>query len=178
MVPETVELPQIRLRRPRFSDATAILEYANDTEVARFADWPVGTTLERLQASLSDRAARWDAGEEYYWVITRPPEDTAIGGVSCMVAKHAAEVGFLLHRKHWGKGFATMACQAVADWALSEPSIWRVWATCDLDNRASVRVLEKAGFALEGVLRRFAVRPNLSTEPRDAFLYSRTRIAA
>ncbi len=42
----------------------------------------------------------------------------------------------------------------------------------------SARVLEKAGFSLEGTLRRWAVRPNISSEPRDAFIFSRVRSSA
>jgi RimJ/RimL family protein N-acetyltransferase len=50
-----------------------------------------------------------------------------------------------------------------------------VWATCDVENLASVRVLEKLGLTCEGVLRRYAIRPNLSPTPRDAFVYARIR---
>ena len=178
MAPETIDLPTIRLRRPRLGDAVAILEYANDPEVARFADWPTGSTLGRLQESLLERTERWDAGEEFNWVITVPPEDNAIGGVSCRVVNHAAEVGYLLHREYWGRGFATAACRAVVEWALSVPSIWRVWATCDAENHASARVLEKAGLTREGILRRWVVRPNISSEPRDALIFSCVRDVA
>ncbi|HEV2121292.1 MAG TPA: GNAT family protein, partial [Chloroflexota bacterium] len=60
-------------------------------------------------------------------------------------------------------------------WALSEPSVHRVWATCDVENTASRRVLEKLGFELEGTLRRWAVHPNISPMPRDSHCYSRIR---
>jgi RimJ/RimL family protein N-acetyltransferase len=89
--------------------------------------------------------------------------------------QHAAEFGFLLNRRYWGKGFATEAAQAIIEWLFSIPSIWRVWATCDTENLASARVLEKAGLSREGTLRRWIVRPNISSEPRDAFIYSRVR---
>jgi RimJ/RimL family protein N-acetyltransferase len=36
-------------------------------------------------------------------------------------------------------------------------------------------VLEKAGLTREAILRRAVVRPNLSPEPRDAFMYSKVR---
>lgn len=51
------------------------------------------------------------------------------------------------------------------------PGVYRVWATCDTENLASVRVLEKTGLVLEGKLRRSMVRPNLSEKPRDTFVY-------
>ena len=62
--------------------------------------------------------------------------------------------------------------------ALGLRPVRRVWATCDVENAGSIRVLEKAGLSLEGTLRRWAVRPNLSPEPRDALVYSKIRNAA
>lgn len=175
MTPEAFDLGQICLRRPRPSDAAAIFDYAGDPEVAHYADWPVRTSIDPLIDYLQVRAARWDAGTEFHWVLTLPAEDRAIGGISCMVAGHSAEIGFLVARRHWGQGFATHASRAIVDWVSALPTVWRVWATCDTENVASARVLEKAGLTREGILRRWVVRPNISGEPRDAFMYARTR---
>ena len=161
--PETIELARIRLRRPALSDAEAIFEYGTDPEVAHYADWPMRTSVDQVVESLRGRSARWESGAEYYWVITLPPEDRAIGGVSCCIVEDSAEVGFLLNRRYWGNGFATDAARAIVEWVLSIPSICRVWATCDTENLASARVLEKAGLSRESTLRRSIVRPNISS---------------
>jgi ribosomal-protein-alanine N-acetyltransferase len=176
--PETIELQRIRLRRPALSDAEAIYEYGSDPEVARYADWPIRTSIEQVVESLRGRSALWDSGAEFYWVITLPEEDRAIGGVSCRIVQDSAEVGFLLNRRYWGNGLATDAARAIVEWALSIPSVRRVWATCDTENLASARVLEKVGLAREGILRSSIVRPNISSQPRDAFMYSYVRPAA
>jgi RimJ/RimL family protein N-acetyltransferase len=173
--PEVIDLGRIRLRRPRLSDAEAMFEFGSDPEVARYADWPICTAIEPLRERIGRRKEQWDAGTEFYWVIALPGDDRAIGGISCSVAGHAAEFGFLVHRRHWGNGYATDAARAIVQWLMSIPSIRRVWATCDVENAASVRVLEKAGLSREGTLRRSIVRPNLSGEPRDSFIYSRVR---
>lgn len=86
MAPDTFDLHLVRLRRPKLSDAAAIFEYGNDPEVTRFADWPPRAAIEPLIESLHARAARWDNGEVYYWVITLPSDDQAIGGISCRIA--------------------------------------------------------------------------------------------
>lgn len=88
---------------------------------------------------------------------------------------HGVELGYVLARAYWGNGYMPEAVRAVADWALGEPSVMRVSAYCDVDNAASQRVLEKAGFSPEGVLHRFADVPNESAEPRDAVMYARWR---
>jgi RimJ/RimL family protein N-acetyltransferase len=64
------------------------------------------------------------------------------------------------------------ALQSVLQWALAQPEIFRVWATCDIDNLASARVLERVGMEREGVLRRWLVHPNISEVPRDCLCYS------
>jgi RimJ/RimL family protein N-acetyltransferase len=175
--PEIIEFARIRLRRPALADAEAIFEYGSDPEVAHYADWPVRTSVDQLVESLRRRSAQWESGAEYYWVITLPPEDRAIGGISCCIVQDSAEIGFLLNRRYWGNGFATDAARAIVEWVLSIPSIRRVWATCDTENLASARVLEKAGLAREGILRSSIVRPNISSQPRDAFMYSYVRPA-
>jgi [ribosomal protein S5]-alanine N-acetyltransferase len=50
-----------------------------------------------------------------------------------------------------------------------------VWAVCDVENAASARVLEKAGMRREGVLRRWAMHPNMGEEPRDSFCYAKVK---
>jgi [ribosomal protein S5]-alanine N-acetyltransferase len=60
---------------------------------------------------------------------------------------------------------------------LDRPDIWRLQAFCDLENRASARVLEKAGLTLEGILRRYMVFPNLGDVPRDVYCYAKVREA-
>jgi RimJ/RimL family protein N-acetyltransferase len=163
------------LRRPRLSDAAAIFDYASDPEVARYADWPFSSKLESVIELLRGRESAWNSGSEFYWVLTLPSDDRAIGAIACSVSGHAAEFGFLLNRRFWRNGYATEASRAIADWIFSVPSVWRLAATCDVENVASARVLEKTGLTREGIMRRAIVRPNLSAEPRDAFLYSRVR---
>ena len=175
IAPETIELPRIRLRRPKLSDAEAIFEYGSDPEVGRYADWPIQPDIESVIELLHKRKKRWESGTEFYWAITLLEEDRAIGGISCYVDGHAAEFGYLLNRRYWGNGLATEASRAIVDWLFSMPSLWRIWATCDTENIASVRVLEKVGLEREGILRRWVVRPNLSSKPRDAFIYAKVR---
>ena len=67
------------------------------------------------------------------------------------------------------------ALSSLVDWALAQPHIWRASAYCDADNSASARVMQKAGMEFEGVLRRYEVFPNVSSEPRDCLMYAKAR---
>ena len=170
--PDDVATARLRLRRPASTDAAAVFAYGSDPQVARYADWPVRTSMDGLAESLRARADACDEGSDFYWIITLPGEDRAIGGVACSIEADAAEIGFLLHRHYWNRGYTTEAAGAVLAWLRTLPTVAKVWATCDAENVASARVLEKLGLTREAVLPRWRVRPNISTEPRDALLYS------
>ena len=67
------------------------------------------------------------------------------------------------------------AVDSISAAALAHPDCYRVQATCDTENHASARVLEKAGFVREGRLERHTVLPNLGAEPRATLMYARCR---
>lgn len=83
--------------------------------------------------------------------------------------------GYVLARPFWGMGMMTEALTEVVDWALRQPSIWRIGGVVDVENSASARVMEKAGLEREGLLRRWGIHPNLGDAPRDCFSYAKVR---
>jgi ribosomal-protein-alanine N-acetyltransferase len=104
-------------------------------------------------------------------------DDGAVRGAFALrwPTRHRFDCGYLLAPRWWGQGLMTEVLSAVADWALQQASVFRISAVCDVDNIGSARVLEKAGFIREGVLRRWMLHPNVSDDPRDCYSYSRTR---
>ncbi len=171
--PERIETNRLLLRRLEPGDAAAKYGYGRDPEVARFMDWAMPGRVEQVRASIAEAAGRWESGEEYAWVVTVKPDSRAIGNIACRVQGHAAELGYVFSRDCWGHGYATEAAKAVLDRVASLEDVTRIWATCDVENTASVRVLEKLGFSREDILRNRIIRPNLAPGvPRDAFLYS------
>jgi len=174
-VPEELLTPRLLLRRPLLSDADAVFEFGSDPEVTRYMDWPTHTSVEAAKEYLKDCTPRWTTACEYDWMITLRDSAQVIGGISICIRGHSADFGYILNRAFWGRGFATEAASAVVEWIFGQDSIYRVWATCDAENLASARILEKVGLSLEGILRSWAVRPNISSKPRDAFVYSKVR---
>jgi RimJ/RimL family protein N-acetyltransferase len=174
--PEVIATKQLVLRRPHLSDAGDIFDsYAADLEVTRYVTWQPYKDRSEVAPFLQSRLARWDSGEEYSWTITRPQEDRVIGMIACRVRGHAADIGYVLSRSFWGRGYTTEAATAVVAWASNLDFVYRVWAVCDVENKASARVLEKAGMQREGILRRYIIHPNVSAVPRDCFVYSKIR---
>lgn len=170
--PETFRTNRLILRRITLADAEAIFAtYAQDPDVTRYVIWQPHRHLGDSREFLQRCVERWEAGSEFTWAICLP-DGTLIGSFALRVDGHKANTGYGVARPHWGKGYATEALQAVVDWALQQPQIYRVWATCDCENPASARVMEKVGMTREGILRLWLIHPQAGSTPRDCLCYS------
>ena len=164
---------RLLLRRPGEHDVPLVFEsFGADPEVMRYLAWRPHGSLADARAALTARLERLAQDVEYSWILELTATCRAVGMVSAWLEIDAAELGFALERAHWNQGLATEAVSAVTRWALGSAGLSRVWATCDVENRASVRVLEKAGLQNLGRFERGIVRPNLSPEPRPSLLFS------
>ena len=110
----------------------------------------------------------WQSGTAYPWAVVLRSTDQFLGVIELRIHPPKADFGYIFCEEFWGLGFATGGGQCVVDWALTQPEIFRVWATCDPDNTASARVLAKAGLKLEARLENWEARPQrvcLRVEP-------------
>ena len=175
--PAVLETPRLRLRAPVADDAAAIFAaYTQDAQVARYTSWLPHRSLDETRNFLEQYCeAGRKAGTVFSWLITQAEGGHTAGMIDFRLAGCRAEVGYVLARRYWGRGLMTEAAGAVVECAMAQPEIYRVWATVDLDNVASQRVLEKVGMAREGVLRRWMVFPNLGPEPRDVWSFAHVK---
>lgn len=176
MLPDSFETARLILRPVAQGDAEAIfIGYARDPEVARYVMWRPHRDLADAEAFVADCLAAPTDKSRSYALIAR--EDSQLLGNFALrrLDPHRFDCGYVLARHYWGRGLMTEALSEVARWAMRQGDIWRIGAVCDVENRASARVMEKAGLAREGILRRWLVHPNISGEPRDCFSYALTR---
>ena len=171
--PTTLKTKRLRLRKIKLADAAAIFRrYAQDREVTKYVSWHAHKDIEETRDFVRSCLRAWDAGSAFHWVIERLEDNQVIGMVSARAGGEKWELGYVLARIHWERGYMTEAVKGIVAWAMRQKDIYRIWAVCDVDNRASARVMEKAGMRREGVLRRWSVHPNISSEPRDSFCYA------
>ena len=115
-----------------------------------------------------------DSHAAYPFAIT--VEDRAVGSIGAFRRENihcrTAEVGYYIGASWWGKGLATSAVRQLCAQLFRETDLLRIFAEPFADNTASCRVLEKAGFQLEGVLRKNAVK---NGAVRDMKLYALVR---
>jgi ribosomal-protein-alanine N-acetyltransferase len=176
LIPEIFRTERLILRVPVETDAEQIFRvYARDREVTRFLTWTPLSELDAVQSGTARRISRHRSGTELSWIIESASTGALMGMLIARPNGLFLEFGYVLGRAFWHQGFMVEALSTVATWALTQPQIVRLWAFCDMENRTSARVLEKAGFSREGILRRWAVHPNISQEPRDCLYYAKTR---
>lgn len=174
--PERIETARLLLRPIVVADAQTVFDtYANDAQVTRFATWVPHATVVETQRYLQACEIAWRAGTAFPWAVIRKADGRLIGSAELRIDDHKAEIGYLIARPLWGQGYASEAARAVVDWAFAQPDIFRVWATCDAENLASARVLEKAGLVFEGRIQRWMRRPGLHGAPRDVMFYAKVK---
>lgn len=174
--PTTFDTQRLHLRPPVIGDAeTMFAAYTHDTEVTRYLTWRPHESVDQTRGFLRHCVAQWPNGPLFPWIITSRDDGSLMGMVHLKVEACKAELGYVLARRYWGQGYMTEVVRTLVDWAIAQPEIYRVWATCDVENVASARVLEKAGMQPEGLLRRWIVHPSISDEPRDCWCYATVR---
>jgi ribosomal-protein-alanine N-acetyltransferase len=173
-LPRRIETQRLVLREPRASDARGLFAaYAQDAEVARYMVWRPHSALAETEAFVAECIRAWGTGMRLPFVLAfAANEQEPIGMLEGRVQSHTLDIGYVLSRRHWGGGLMPEAIAALTEAALATPFFFRVQATCDVENRASARTLEKAGFAREARLERYTVHPNIGPEPRACFMYA------
>ena len=168
-----IETERLLLRELRAADEPDIHEYASDPEVVRLMIWGPNTrdqTREFLGRALHAQT-QWPR-PEVGLAIELKTERRLIGSIGLRMkneASRTADIGYVLNRKYWGRGYMTEGARAILDVAFAQLKLHRVWATCDTRNRASYRLMERLGMRREGMFVKSAMEKG---EWRDAYLYA------
>jgi RimJ/RimL family protein N-acetyltransferase len=175
-MPVQIETERLLLRKPRLEDARAIFDgWAQDQEVTRYLTWHPHERIEQTQEFVQGCLRAWEGERRFPYMITLKGTGEVIGMIDPRIEGSKAAIGYVAAHAHWGKGYVPEATRAIIDWTFQQPSIYRIYATTDLENVASRRVLEKVGMQCEGVLRKYILHPNISDVPRDSYIYAITK---
>jgi ribosomal-protein-alanine N-acetyltransferase len=158
------------IRDWRMEDAPSIAKYANNRKIwINLRDaFPYPYSLQDAESFISRVI---EASPITVFAIATQSE--AIGSIGLMVGKdvhrYTAEMGYWLAEPFWGKGIMTQAVKSMTSYAIRNLKLHRIFAEPYSTNPASVRVLEKAGFICEGILRSNVFKDG---NVLDQFLYS------
>ena len=165
-----IDIGKYKIRSYSKSDKDSIIKYANNINVSR-----------NLRDSFPFPYTKKDAIEWLRTVCNQKIEmnfalasdEELIGGIGLMpqpdVYRFSAEIGYWLAEPFWGKGITTNAVIAMTKFAFDNFNFNRLFAAVFEGNPASMKVLEKAGYKLEGRLRHSVFKEGIF---KDQFMFS------
>ena len=172
-IPERMETARLLLRAPLLEDAAVVFAgWAQDKEVTRYLTWRPHQTIQETERFIQSCLLAWEQETRFPYMIIPKESSEVIGMIDPRIEGPKVGIGYGAARAHWGKGYIPKATRAIIEWAFQQPSIYRVYATTDVENVASQRVLEKVGMQCEGTLRKYILHPNISDVPRDSYMYA------
>ena len=152
-----IRAQRLHLRKLTMKDAGDIFEYSRDPLVAEHVLWDAHRSVSESKGYIRYMMRKYRYGEPSSWGIVWDAEEKVIGTIGFMWIQPenaAAEVGYSLARRFWNRGIMTRAVEEICQIAFDKLELIRITANVYEPNIASVRVLEKNGFILEGRMRK------------------------
>ena len=147
---------RLLLRGLRAADAPDMFAIYSDPPTMKYWSCPPIKTREEAAAMVADDLRMQQEEKAAFWAIVLPATGRVIGKFSLfdISREHArAEVGYVLNRQFWRKGYMKEVAPVMLDLAFSEYGLHRLEADIEPDNLASLALLRKLGFRQEGYLR-------------------------
>ena len=148
-----LQTERLILRRYKESDIDAFYEIIHDERLQQFIPFPNLTFEEELEY-IKECMKNVETDKCEKWSIVLKENNETIGNISVntVVKKHNyCDVGYVVRYDYWGNGYAAEALKTVSDYLL-DSGYHLVECTCNELNKQSKRVMEKAGFQIDGYI--------------------------
>jgi RimJ/RimL family protein N-acetyltransferase len=169
--PVTLTTARLILRPLRQEDAQALFSIWSDVDAMRYFSFPTMASLEQAEDRVARKLKSSADGHDFICAVELRTTGEVLGDCALFHVDEQcrrAEIGFSLHRKHWGHGYMSEAASALIEHAFGALKLRRIEADIDPRNGASARLLERLGFVREGMLRE---RWIVGDEVSDSALY-------
>jgi [ribosomal protein S5]-alanine N-acetyltransferase len=177
-----IETARLTLRDFVQSDFDAIYAYSSDPKVTKylfFGPRDVDSTADYLEGLLASQVE--SPRLRFELAVQENVSGRVIGACDLSyIESNVVDLGYMLGLPDWGKGYATEIAMALVGAAFSDLRAERVISTVDVNNRASIHVLEKIGMRWEAVFRKHRRAKNrwwdchLFILPREVWELSKT----
>lgn len=167
----TIETERLRLRHLEESDTDSLFDIFSDREALRFWGFPPFDKRADAEKLLADIHDHFRQKTLFQWGIALKTDDKVIGTTTLFrydEQSRRAEIGYILNRHFWGKGFINEALSALVAVAFDKFNLHRIEADIEPRNISSIKTVERLGFQKEGHLRE---RWIVGDEFQDALFY-------
>ncbi len=159
----TLQYGLVTLRPSTEADIDSIFQACQDPLIPAFTTVPANYTLDHaIDFVRSDLFGLADRREIRFIVDYGNGDDIAFAGVISLhtinIKNHSAEIGYWLEKSMRGKGIATTATKMITDYGFRSLGFRRIEGLADVENTASQKLLTKAGYQREGILRNKVTR--------------------
>lgn len=146
---QTIETARLILRRFRLEDAEDMFNnWAGDPVVCRYLSWGPHREVEDSRKRILNWVNNYGNNNFYVWAITIKSKNICIGSISLEISNDigsSCEVGYCVGTDYWNRGIMTEALRAVMHYLFYEVGYQHIQAKHDVLNKASGKVMEKAG---------------------------------
>jgi RimJ/RimL family protein N-acetyltransferase len=148
---ERINTDRLLLRRLVASDYPAYHAMMSEPEVTQYLG--KGETYNRTRAwrEFAMLLGHWDIRGFGFYAVQLEDQDELIGRVGLFQPDGwpGMELGWLLGKKYWGKGYATEASQKVAQVAFKKLNVKRLYSYIHPDNEAAIRLAKRLGASFD-----------------------------
>jgi [ribosomal protein S5]-alanine N-acetyltransferase len=169
---QELETKRLLLREITKDDADSIFSCFSNEDVTRYYGQETLNNIEQAEALVGFFANSYKEKRGVRWGIELKGYQGIIGtmGFNAWSPKHKrAEIGYEIHPEHWRKGYTFEAISKVIQYGFDEFGLTRIGAVVFMENKASIKLLTKAGFEKEGILRGYMYQ---NGEAYDTYVYS------
>lgn len=145
--------PRLRLEPVQDSQFEGLLALHSDPVAMRYLGGPKAD--DEVRAWIGAARDHWFGFGFSWWALIEPGTEQLVGVVSTQHLEtdeaKPLEIGWRLRPKHWCKGFATEAGQAMLRFAFDEVDVTEVYAVAHPENQPQLRVMERLGMHYVGL---------------------------
>lgn len=145
-----IKTDRLLLRPLDIKDLNSVHEYASDIENTKYMIYLPNETKEDSSCFLTRVTKEWQKEIPSFYEFAIILDDKQIGAVSVCLndQRLKGELGWIVNKKYWRKGYATEAAMAVRDFAINVLKVPELVAHCDYRNIVSSKIMKKLGLTL------------------------------
>jgi len=159
----TLHYGLVTLRPSAERDIDSIFNACQDPLIPAFTTVPSNYTIDHaIEFVRSDPFSFTERRELRFIIDYGNGDDVKFAGVISLhtinIKNHCAEIGYWMEKSMRGKGIGTIAAKMITEYGLRTLGFRRIDALADVDNSASQKLLVRAGYEKEGILRNKVTR--------------------
>ena len=143
-----LQTSRTKLRRFLLSDLKNMIRLESDPDVMKFTPSRIPQAIEKTEARLKSLIEKEAAYAPLgVWAVELKDTADFVGWIMLIKTEfEVPELGFMIVKAQWGKGFAAEVAQALINFGMKDLKYSGIAAVTDSDNKASIHILEKLGF--------------------------------